>query len=310
MKKKMFLVCLGLLFGVLTAMAQSTTHVVKRGETLTMIATQYDVSVDALKEANPLVGKTLFVGMKLQIPEKETASAPQSVQQEAIAAAPEQPTTTTLTQAEYTTKGYTDLQKDNSTQTPLKQDYRIAQGAVHAYGRAMFYFTDHAFGKSDSENGAMDYKSDFVLAWDMGANYYFIKSAFVYAGLGVESQGGTYSYSSGYGATTYTTNTSRTSLRLPLGAGYHYPFTENIGITAQTGPMLNYLIAGSDEEKESGKQVNKIKLKDMKNVDRFSANWSASIGVNLWDFEIGAEYCIGLNEHAADMWGVYLGFRF
>lgn len=310
MKKKKFLVCLGLLFGVLTVMAQEAVHVVKRGETLTMIATQYDVSVDALKAANPLVGKTLFVGMKLQIPEKESVSEQQSVQQETIAAAPEQPTTTTLTQAEYTTKGYTGLQKDNSIQTTDKQDYRIAQGSISAYGRAMFYFTDNAFGNSNSENGAMDYKSDFALAWDMGANYYFVKSAFVYAGLGVVTQSGTYSNSSGYGATTYTTNTSRTTLRLPLGAGYNLPFTENIGITAQTGPMLNYLIAGYDEQKESGRQVSKTKLKDMKNVDHFSANWSASIGINLWDFEIGAEYCIGLNEHATDMWGVYLGFRF
>lgn len=303
MKKRMFLLCLGLLFGALTVMAQSTTHVVKRGETLTMIATQYDVSVDALKEANPLAGKSLFVGMKLQIPEKVAATPMVAEQPQPISYVQKQTEDNTATTQKPQTASAAPAQEP-------EQDFKIAQGTINAYGRAMFYFTDNVFGESNSVKGAQDYKSDFALAWDMGVNYYFVKSVFAYAGLGVVSQGGTSSNSSGYGSTVYTTNTSRTFLRLPLGAGYYLPFTENIGITAQTGPMLNYLIAGSDERKESGQQVSKTKLKDMEEVDRFSANWSASIGINLWDFEIGAEYCIGLHEKAADMWGVYLGFRF
>lgn len=303
MKKRMFLLCLGLLFGALTVMAQSTTHVVKRGETLTMIATQYGVSVDALKAANPLVGKTLFVGMKLQIPEKVAAAPTVPEQPQSVSYVQKQADNNIVATQKMQITGSDSTKESNS-------DYKIAQGTINVYGRIMFYFTDNAFGESNSANGVIDFKDDFALAWDMGANYYFMKSAFVYAGLGVVAQGGTYSNSAGYGETNYTTNTSRTSLRLPLGAGYYYPFTENIGVTAQTGPMLNYLIAGSNEQKENGKQVSKTKLKDMKGVDRFSANWSASIGLNLWDFEIGAEYCIGLQKHAVGMWGVYLGFRF
>lgn len=297
------LLCLGLLFGVLTVMAQEAVHVVKRGETLTMIATQYGVSVDALKEANPLVGKTLFVGMKLQIPEKTTEFSEQAVGQQTNTYSTEQPRIADSPKAEGP------IAASSNSQTK-EQDFRIAQGSILASGRAMFYFTDNAFGKSSSIDGAHEYKSDFALAWDLGVNYYFIKSAFISAGLGVVAQGGTYSNSDRYGASMQTINTSRTSLRLPLGIGYSYPFSENIGITAQTGPMLNYLIAGSDEKKQSGKRISKTKLKDMKGVDHFSANWSASLGVNLWDGEVGVEYCIGLHEKATDMWGVYIGFRF
>lgn len=297
------LLCLGLLFGVLTVMAQEAVHVVKRGETLTMIATQYGVSVDALKEANPLVGKTLFVGMKLQIPEKTTEFSEQAVRQQTNTYSTEQPRTANSSKAEES------IAASSNSQTK-EQDFRIAQGSILAYGRAMFYFTDNAFGKSSSIDGAIEYKSDFALAWDLGVNYYFIKSAFISAGLGVVTQGGTYSNYERYGASMQTINTSRTTLRLPLGIGYSYPFSENIGITVQTGPMLNYLIAGSDEMKQSGKRISKTKLKDMKGVDHFSANWSASLGVNLWDGEVGVEYCIGLHEKATDMWGVYIGFRF
>ena len=46
-------------------------HVVRRGQTLSGIARQYGVSIDALKEANGLNTTTIYVGQRLRIPRGE-----------------------------------------------------------------------------------------------------------------------------------------------------------------------------------------------------------------------------------------------
>lgn len=48
--------------------ADGTTHVVQSGETLFRIALNHGVTVDALKQANGLVGNTIYVGQVLVIP--------------------------------------------------------------------------------------------------------------------------------------------------------------------------------------------------------------------------------------------------
>jgi len=68
MKKLLTIAVMLLSFTAL--MAQQITHTIKRGETLESIAQKYNVSVDAIKEANPNVANMIFVGMKLTIPEK------------------------------------------------------------------------------------------------------------------------------------------------------------------------------------------------------------------------------------------------
>lgn len=50
-------------------------HVVKQGETLWSIAQRYDVSVDAIQEANRLSGSTIVSGRSLRIPQKATQPA-------------------------------------------------------------------------------------------------------------------------------------------------------------------------------------------------------------------------------------------
>lgn len=68
MKKLVTIVVMLLSFTEL--MAQQITHTIQRGETIESIAQKYNVSVDALKKANPQVAEMIFVGMKLTIPEK------------------------------------------------------------------------------------------------------------------------------------------------------------------------------------------------------------------------------------------------
>lgn len=54
------------------ALSQQIQHIVLRGETPQSIAEKYNTSVDALIEENPLLATFFYVGMYLQVPQKET----------------------------------------------------------------------------------------------------------------------------------------------------------------------------------------------------------------------------------------------
>lgn len=66
MKKLLTIAVMLLSFTAL--MAQQITHTIQRGETIESIAQKYNVSVDALKKANPDISELFFVGLKLNIP--------------------------------------------------------------------------------------------------------------------------------------------------------------------------------------------------------------------------------------------------
>ena len=55
--------------------AAATTHTIKRGETLSVIARKYGVTVAALKSANGLKNDKINAGQKLKIPAKSTGTA-------------------------------------------------------------------------------------------------------------------------------------------------------------------------------------------------------------------------------------------
>lgn len=54
---------------VVTITAQQTTHIVGKGETPVTIAEKYQITVEELKQSNPLV-KNFYVGMKINLPAK------------------------------------------------------------------------------------------------------------------------------------------------------------------------------------------------------------------------------------------------
>lgn len=64
----------------------NTEHKVKAGETLQSIASQYNVTVDALKSANPKAAKYVYAGMTLVIP-SSAAAAPAQTSTPAVPAA-------------------------------------------------------------------------------------------------------------------------------------------------------------------------------------------------------------------------------
>lgn len=69
------------------------------------------------------------------------------------------------------------------------------------------------------------------------------------------------------------------------------PITKNVNIDAYTGPVVTCVVAGNSQYRTStSEEWNKTKLKDMKNVKYFTPFWNIGARVNLWSFELGAEY--------------------
>lgn len=73
---KRLLTTMVLLLSYMFMMAQQVSHTVQRGETLESIAQKYQVSVDAIKQANPNTSDAFFVGMKLIIPKNTYIAVP------------------------------------------------------------------------------------------------------------------------------------------------------------------------------------------------------------------------------------------
>ncbi len=94
MRKWVILILLMICAPLSRVQAQTMTHTVRAGETLTSIAAEYGVSVDALVAANKLTDQNaVYVGERLIIPVQSVqASSSGSV----IAAPPSQPGTYTV----------------------------------------------------------------------------------------------------------------------------------------------------------------------------------------------------------------------
>lgn len=56
------------MFSITLSAQEIKTHIVQRGETIQSIAEKYQVSVEAIKNANPHSGGLVYVGLKLKIP--------------------------------------------------------------------------------------------------------------------------------------------------------------------------------------------------------------------------------------------------
>ncbi len=231
MKKKLTLLCLGLMFGALTVMAQSTTHVVKRGETLTMIATQYGVSVDALREANPLAGKSLFVGMKLQIPEKVIIQEDATTHSDISPANLESEISNTADEA--TGEKY--------VQETYQEGSRKKQSGEWLYfGTLGYNFLELGKKYSKFNNYTFD------LHW----NYVAPSNVYIGPGFGYTCE---FIHDKSYNS-----DDQKMSLRIPIRIGYQLPITKESKVMVDFGPSMNCVIWGR-REYEGGY---KVKFKD------------------------------------------------
>ena len=296
--KKLLLLC-AICCCALTAAAQSTVHTVQRGETLASIAKQYHLSVDELKAANPYIGKKLYVGIKLQIP--EIKEAPQ-VEELAAAKPAKEKKSKAQAKQEKERVAAAKFMEEELTQSPAETEEETEYDKWAVSLTATYYFA----GGTNSENfgdGVRSYDSSFGLGFDLLFQYYFAKSAYIAPGIGVTHSGSSGYNSSGYGNAS-THNGSSTAVRVPIMIGYDLAFSKKIGLTLQTGPQIGYTVAGYSEY-----DGEKTKVKDMEGFEPFHINWSAGAFLYFGDFRVGAEYLIGLKDGSEGTLGVSIGWR-
>ena len=296
--KKLLLLC-AICCYALTAAAQSTVHSVQRGETLASIAKQYHLSIDELKAANPYIGKKLYVGIKLQIPEVKEAPR---VEEVAAATPVKEKKQKAQAKQEKERDVVKKTVKEEKAKIPATTEKETAYNKWAVSFNITYYFAEGTSSKNFG-NGIRSYDSSFGMGFDLAANYYFAKSAFIAPGIGVMSSNSRGYNFSGYGTSNKHSNSS-TAVRIPIMVGYDLAFSKKIGLTLQTGPHLGYIVAGYHEE-----NGDKIKFKVMEDTEPFHVNWSVGAFIYWGETRLGAEYLIGLKEGSEGTFGVSLGWR-
>lgn len=218
MKTRIYHYIASILFAVIlssaTTFAQTaatvTEHTVQRGESLESIASKYNVTPQAILDANPTI-KTIFTGIKLTIP--------------APTAQPLQQTATGIQQTQQEAASSDNAANENTADDP---------------GSEVFFETGYGFleGKSNST-----YK---IVA---GFNYYFTERLRnLYAGIGIGYNSSSYISSMRVGHKYYNSSLDLHFLTVPAEIGFAL-CTKNKrwGITPYGGFDLNIGISGKQK---------------------------------------------------------------
>lgn len=274
MIKKFFLSVLLCTVCVL-AMAQSQiiTHIVQRGETIESIADYYKVSVADINKANPNADGIIYVGMKLNIPASTSPKNETRTEKTTTSGISSNENTSYVPQSSTTKKSY-----DNET----------TLGLQFARVKASYLFPTEMEKSSRGH-----YRSSYNLSFVLEGEYVFNPNIFAGFGLGYMAQGSCNSdRNQDEDGIRYQQYKSQYHyVMVPLSIGYRMPITKNVNIDAYTGPVVTCVVAGNSQYRTStSEKWNKTKLKDMKNVKYFTPFWNIGARVNLWSFELGAEY--------------------
>lgn len=274
MIKKFFLsvlLCTVCVFSM--AQSQTVTHVVQRGETLESIAEYYKVSVADIKKANPNADGIIYVGMKLNIPASTSPKNETRTEKTTTSGISSNENTSYVPQSSTTKKSY-----DNET----------TLGLQFARVKASYLFPTEMEKSSRGH-----YRSSYNLSFVLEGEYVFNPNIFAGFGLGYMAQGSCNSdRNQDEDGIRYQQYKSQYHyVMVPLSIGYRMPITKNVNIDAYTGPVVTCVVAGNSQYRTStSEKWNKTKLKDMKNVKYFTPFWNIGARVNLWSFELGAEY--------------------
>lgn len=257
------------------AMAQSqiVTHVVQRGETIESIAEYYKVSVADINKANPNADGIIYVGMKLNIPASTSPKNETRTEKTTTSGISSNENTSYIPQSSTTKKSY-----DNET----------TLGLQFARVKASYLFPTEMEKSSRGH-----YRSSYNLSFVLEGEYVFNPNTFAGFGLGYMAQGSCNSdRNQDEDGIRYQQYKSQYHyVMVPLCIGYRMPITKNVNIDAYTGPVVTCVVAGNSQYRTStSEEWNKTKLKDMKNVKYFTPFWNIGARVNLWSFELGAEY--------------------
>lgn len=255
------------------AQSQTITHIVQRGETIESIADYYKVSVADINKANPNADGIIYVGMKLNIP---TSTSPKNETRT------EKTTTSGISSNENTSYVL------QSSTTKKSYDNETTLGLQFARVKASYLFPTEMEKSSRGH-----YRSSYNLSFVLEGEYVFNPNIFAGFGLGYMAQGSCNSdRNQDEDGIRYQQYKSQYHyVMVPLSIGYRMPITKNVNIDAYTGPVVTCVVAGNSQYRTStSEKWNKKKLKDMKNVKYFTPFWNIGARVNLWSFELGAEY--------------------
>lgn len=255
------------------AQSQTITHIVQRGETIESIADYYKVSVADINKANPNADGIIYVGMKLNIP---TSTSPKNETRT------EKTTTSGISSNENTSY------VPQSSTTKKSYDNETTLGLQFARVKASYLFPTEMEKSSRGH-----YRSSYNLSFVLEGEYVFNPNIFAGFGLGYMAQGSCNSdRNQDEDGIRYQQYKSQYHyVMVPLSIGYRMPITKNVNIDAYTGPVVTCVVAGNSQYRTStSEKWNKTKLKDMKNVKYFTPFWNIGARVNLWSFELGAEY--------------------
>ena len=255
------------------AQSQTVTHIVQRGETIESIADYYKVSVADINKTNPNADGIIYVGMKLNIPASTSPKNETRTEKTTTSGISSNENTSYVPQSSTTKKSY-----DNET----------TLGLQFARVKASYLFPTEMEKSSRGH-----YRSSYNLSFVLEGEYVFNPNIFAGFGLGYMAQGSCNSdRNQDEDGIRYQQYKSQYHyVMVPLSIGYRMPITKNVNIDAYTGPVVTCVVAGNSQYRTStSEKWNKTKLKDMKNVKYFTPFWNIGARVNLWSFELGAEY--------------------
>jgi len=268
MKKHLICTIAATLLSCIVIIAQDTLYRVEPGDTFESISRDFGISITELKEANPNV-KTLFVGMKINIPKKTEEQAKH---------------VNTL-----------DSNKENKETV-----YNVPSGSRDIYGPAdkpmvntgSTYVRDSevytkAGGGMLFNNGEM-VKKAFFLEYYLGSRTYPVNPIFFEYGLGYALD------SSWANSKDYKYDVTTHSLQAPILLGVS--LGDDIGTNFYFGPYVDLTLASKAETTIYGEKSTQ-RLRDIEDYNYFQLGIRFGGELNISGFIIGACYSIGLTSH-------------
>lgn len=283
---------LGVLFFVLGlhfAFAQNKQeHVVARGETISSIASKYNVTEEALISENPILKNYIYVGMKIRIPEGNKRSiiverTDNQVEVQDTKGA-EDNLQSTRQQIERHTQARSVASSRESVPASSPTNSQASRWGVA--DKVGYWFVP-----KKSEPGSM-------LMFSFGADYSITKNFFVEGLLGYGYSFANSSFDYGFGKTTYEskghylTASQYANLILPIGNLF--------GVGLFTGPGEYLFLTGYTV-------IDKEKTK-IEPDNRFSFSYDIGAKFYIGTFTIGVEYKISLIKGGSSFLGFFIGY--
>ncbi len=290
--KKTILCIILLAANILVSLAQTMQkHTVQRGETQESVAQKYGVTVAAMKEANPNIGEYFYVGMVLNVPEKQSVAENGSVPVTETTSVP----ATTSTAA---TRVVVDERQESAYTSPTVSSTTVSfsrKGTWDMTGRLGW------FARTYEKGADMD---GFGMSMLLGANYFLEEQAFL-------------KFCIGWGTASKNKNKVNSelhSIRVPISINYLVPIGKKAGISFGAGPYFDYVVSGKTEY-GVGKDKYKVKFSDIEGAHDMVIGLHGCISIMFSeDWGLFGEYGFGLTERTKDnkenYWSAGIAYSF